>query len=219
MLLIFIKAILIGLAASVPLGPLGIMCIQKTLSKGRWSGFAVGLGASLGDTFYAAISLFSISFVSTFLDNNRDWVMFVGGLIIFFIGLQIAIKNPIKDLQQRKVRSIHFEAQDVLRGLLMTLSNPGALVLMLGLFAFFGLGLNDIGDKPIVVAVVIGGILLGTLGWWFLLSTGINLFRKRFRLRQLIIINRISGTLIALLGLASLLEGTLQVFFHQSLML
>lgn len=219
MLLIFIKAILIGLAASVPLGPLGIMCIQKTLSKGRWSGFAVGLGASLGDTFYAAISLFSISFVSTFLDNNRDWVMFVGGLIIFFIGLQIAIKNPIKDLQQRKVRSIHFEAQDVLRGLLMTLSNPGALVLMLGLFAFFGLGLNDIGDKPIAVAVVIGGILLGTLGWWFLLSTGINLFRKRFRLRQLIIINRISGTLIALLGLASLLEGTLQVFFHQSLML
>lgn len=219
MLLIFIKAILIGLAASIPLGPLGIMCIQKTLSKGRWSGFAVGLGAALGDTFYAVISLFSISFLSSFLNESSDWVMLVGGLIIFVIGLQIAIKNPIKDLQRHKVQPASLPAKDVLRGLLMTLSNPGALVLMLGLFAFFRLSLADVGGNPIAIAVVVGGILLGTTGWWFLLSGGINLFRKRFRLRQLIIINHISGTLIALLGLASLAEGVAQVFFHHPILL
>ena len=174
MLLIFIKAILIGLAASIPLGPLGIMCIQKTLSKGRWSGFAVGLGAALGDTFYAVISLFSISFLSSFLNESSDWVMLVGGLIIFVIGLQIAIKNPIKDLQRHKVQPASLPAKDVLRGLLMTLSNPGALVLMLGLFAFFRLSLADVGGNPIAIAVVVGGILLGTTGWWFLLSGGIG---------------------------------------------
>lgn len=216
MLLLFIKAILIGLAASAPLGPLGIMCIQKTLSKGRWSGFAIGLGAAIGDTFYAIISLFSISFVSAFLDDNRDWVMFIGGLIILLLGLQVAIKNPIKDLQPRKVQPVNIHAQDVLRGLLMTLSNPGALVLMLGIFAFFGMSLSDTDGKHIAVAIVIGGILLGALAWWFLLSSGINLFRKRFRLKQMIFINRVSGMLIALLGLASLIEGIAQVFFHYS---
>ena len=134
----FLKAILIGLAASIPLGPLGIMCIQKALSKGRWAGFAVGLGSSIVDVFYAAIALFSVSFISEFLDRNRDWVMVIGGVIILLIGLQIALKNPIKDLRQpnRSGHSGTRHVQDLLRGFLMTIGNPGALVLMLGLFAF-----------------------------------------------------------------------------------
>ena len=216
MVINFLKAILIGLGASIPLGPLGIMCIQKALSKGRWAGFAVGVGSSIGDCFYAAISLFSISFVSEFLDRNHDWVMAIGGIIIVMIGLQIAIKNPIKDLRQRKHEAAGAQARDVLRGFLMTISNPGALVLMLGLFAFFGLDLGE-GSKPIAVAIVLAGIFLGTAGWWFLLSSGISLFRKRFRLRQMIIINRVSGILIAVLGLASFAEGIAQLVFHQSL--
>ena len=133
MLLNFLQAILIGLAASIPLGPLGIMCIQRTLNKGRWAGFAVGLGASLGDTLYASIALFSVQFISDFLSRNRSWVMLVGGLIILLIGLQIAIKNPIKDLRRRKIDAVGVHAQDILRGFLMTVSNPGALALMLEL--------------------------------------------------------------------------------------
>ncbi|MBQ5530361.1 MAG: LysE family transporter, partial [Bacteroidales bacterium] len=100
MVLNFLKAILIGLAASIPLGPLGIVCIQKSLDKGRWAGFAVGVGSSIADTFYAAIALFSVSFISEFLNRNYDWVMLIGGAIILLIGLQIALKNPIKDLNR-----------------------------------------------------------------------------------------------------------------------
>ena len=217
MVLNFIKAILIGLAASIPLGPLGIMCIQRTLNKGRWAGFAVGVGSSVGDAIYASIALFSIQFINVFLDTNRSWVMLVGGLIIVFIGLQIALKNPIKDLRQRKIDKVTFQAKDVLRGFLMTISNPGALVLMLGLFAFFDLDMGS-GYRPYAVAVVLGGIFLGTVAWWFLLSSGISLFRNRFHLRQLLIINRISGAIIALLGLASVAEGLAQLIFHQSLL-
>ena len=218
MALNFLKAILIGLSASIPLGPLGIACIQKTLNKGRWSGFAVGLGSSLVDVFYAAIALFSVSFISDFLDRNRIWVMLVGGVIIFLIGLQIALKNPIKDLRRPHAGSVGSRhAQDVLRGFLMTISNPGALVLMLGLFAFFGLILGDDYGVPAIL-IVLAGIFLGTVGWWFLLSSGISLFRKRFRLRQLIIINRVSGILIGILGMASLVEGLSQLIFHQSLL-
>lgn len=216
MVLNFLKAILIGLAASIPLGPLGIVCIQKTLDKGRWAGFAVGLGSSVADCFYAAIALFSVSFISEFLDRNYDWVMLIGGVIILLIGLQIALKNPIKDLRRPKqevLSSRHI--REIGRGLLMTIMNPGALVLMLGLFAFFKLDLGS-SYSTFDVLFVLSGIFLGTAAWWFLLSSGISLFRRRFRLRQMLIINRISGTLIALLGLASLIEGLARLILHQS---
>lgn len=218
MVLNLLKAILIGLAASIPLGPLGIMCIQKALSKGRWAGFAVGLGSSIVDVFYAAIALFSVSFISDFLDRNRIWVMLVGGVIILLIGLQIAMKNPIKDLQQSKTTPVSSSrhVKEVLRGFLMTISNPGALVLMLGLFAFFGLDLGTHYRAPAVL-VVLAGIFLGTASWWFLLASGISLFRKRFRLRQMLVINRISGIIIALIGLASVVESLAQLIFHQPL--
>lgn len=213
----FLKAILIGLAASIPLGPLGIVCIQKALSKGRWAGFAVGLGSSIVDVFYAAIALFSVSFISEFLERNRVWVMLVGGVIVFFIGLQIALKNPIKDLRQPKSGTMGSRhVQDGLRGILMTISNPGALVLMLGLFAFFGLDLGEGYGAPAVL-IVLAGIFLGTAGWWFLLSSGIGFFRKRFHLRQMLVINRISGIVIALIGMASISESLAQLIFHQPL--
>lgn len=216
MLLNFLQAILIGLAASIPLGPLGIMCIQRTLDKGRWAGFAVGVGSSIGDTIYASIALFSVQFISEFLDRNRSWVMLIGGLVIVFIGLQIAVKNPIKDLRQRKIDAVSMNAKDIFRGFLMTISNPGALVLMLGLFAFFGMDLGD-SWRPSAVAIVLAGIFLGTALWWFTLSSCVSLFRKRLHLRQLLIINRISGSIIALIGLASLAEGLALLIFHQSL--
>lgn len=212
----FIKAVLIGLAASIPLGPLGIVCIQKSLNGGRWSGFAVGVGSSLGDTFYASIALFSVTFVSEFLERNRDWVILVGGIIIFLIGLQIALKNPVKDLRQPKKAMGSSRWQEGLRGLLMTISNPGALVLMLGLFAFFRFDLGE-GPKVYAVLLALAGIFLGTALWWFTLSSCVSLFRKRLHLRQLLIINRISGSIIALIGLASLAEGLALLIFHQSL--
>lgn len=218
MVLNFLKAILIGLAASIPLGPLGIVCIQKSLDKGRWAGFAVGVGSSIADTFYAAIALFSVSFISEFLDRNYNWVMLIGGVIILLIGLQIALKNPIKDLGRSNTEVLSSRhVREMGRGLLMTITNPGALVLMLGLFAFFHLDLGS-SYSTLDVLFVLSGILLGTATWWFLLSSGISLFRKRFRLRQMLIINRISGTLIALLGLASLAEGLARIIFHQSLL-
>lgn len=218
MVLFFLKALLVGLTAAIPLGPLGIMCIQRTLSKGRWAGFAVGLGSSVADTFYATIALLSVSYISQFLDRNRIWVMLIGGAIVLGIGLQIALKNPIKDLRRPIAGSLSSRrARDLLKGFLMTITNPGALVLMLGLFAFFGLDLGD-GSHPEAAGFVLGGIFLGTAAWWFLLSSGISLFRKRFRLRQIIAINRISGILIAVIGLSSLAEGLAQLIFYQSLL-
>ena len=205
MLANFIKAIIVGLGASIPLGPLGIMCIQKTISKGRNSGFSIGLGSSLADVFYATIALFSLSFINDFIEQNRSWVMRIGGIIIFFIGLNIAVSNPVRQLRQPKKNNGSKHAQEILQGFAVTISNPGHLYCCL-VFALVGINIGEQYTRYSVV-VILAGIFLGTTSWWFLLSTGINIFRRRFRLRQLLWINRISGTLIALLGLISAAEG------------
>ncbi len=207
----FIKAIIVGLGASIPLGPLGIMCIQKTISKGRSSGFAIGLGSSLADVFYATIALFSLSFINDFIDQNRAWVIFIGGIIIFFIGLNIAATNPVRQIRQPRKSNGTKHAQEILQGFAVTISNPGALVLLLGFFALVGINIGDQQYTRYSVVVILAGIFLGTTSWWFILSAGINIFRRRFRLRQLLWINRISGTLIALLGLISAAEGLFRI--------
>jgi threonine/homoserine/homoserine lactone efflux protein len=191
----FVKAIIVGLGASIPLGPVGIMCIQKTISKGRNAGFALGLGASFADTFYAMLALFSLAFVSDFINKpeHRAWIMLIGGLIICGIGI-----NSSRHIQ------------DVLQGFAVTISNPGSLVLLLGLFAFVGINTGESYQK-FTLSVLLAGVFIGTATWWFTLSTVINIFRNRFRLRQLLYINRISGIVIAALGLISMAEGLFQI--------
>ena len=216
MVLTFVKAILIGLCATIPLGPLGILVIQNTLSKGQRSGFSVGCGSPLGDLIFAAVALLSVSAVSDFLGRNRIWVMIIGGIIVGLIGLQIAIKSPIKDIRQGTNRATAGTRyiQDALRGFLMTVANPGALVLMIGIFAFFGVGVTP--EHPAyTAAVILAGVLIGILSWWFCLSTVISIFRKRFRLRQLITINRIAGIAIAAIGFLSLFDGVIQCLINK----
>ena len=207
----FIKALIIGLGASIPLGPVGVLCIQKTISKGRWAGFSLGIGSSVTDVFYAGVALLSLSFVSEFLDRNRPWVMLIGGIIILIVGINIAFKNPVKQLRQRdekRSRSRYFS--DALQGFAMTISNPGALALMIGLFAFVGIEPEAYTSFE-SVALMLLGVLCGTGLWWFILSTVINLFRKHFQLRQLLLLNRISGALIAVLGLVAAVGGLIDL--------
>lgn len=209
MIIPLVKGIAVGLGASIPLGPLGILCVQKTLSKGRNSGLFTGLGASASDTFYAGISLLGLAFVQNIIDNNTSLVMVVGGIIIMLIGLRIYLKNPIKQIRQKHTNNKHFE--DFFEGLFMTVTNPGAIVLILGLFAAVGIDVTDPQTSKGVVFETLGGVFIGSACWWFTLSTTINVFRKRFRLKQLITINKISGIAIFALGLISLFTGIFEV--------
>lgn len=208
----FIKAIIVGLGASIPLGPVGIMCIQKTISKGRYFGFSLGLGSAIADTFYATIALFSLAFINDFIEQNRNWVVFIGGAIILLIGLRIAMTNPVKQIRRPKNISNKTMFRDVLQGLAVTITNPGAIILILGLFAFVGIDTGNHYEKY-TLSVILAGVFIGTSTWWYILSTVISIFRKRFRLRQLLMINRISGIIIAVLGLISAAEGLFRILF------
>jgi threonine/homoserine/homoserine lactone efflux protein len=208
MITALVKGIIVGLGASIPLGPLGVLCVQKTLGNGRNSGFITGLGASVSDTFYAAISLMGLAFIQNLIDENMDWVMFIGGLIIMYIGVKIYLTNPIKQIKQKNKNKKHVE--DFFEALFMTITNPGAIFLILGLFAAVGINVGESVSKSTLIATL-WGVFAGSAAWWFALSTTINVFRKRFRIKQLMMINKISGIVIFVLGLISMFNGVFEL--------
>lgn len=205
---ILLKGFIVGMGASIPLGPLGVLCIQKTLSKGRNSGFLTGLGASVSDTFYAAISLLGLAFIQNVIKEHMNWVMLFGGLIIILIGIKVYLTNPIKQIRQKNTNRKHLE--DFFEALIMTITNPGAIFLILGLLAAAGINISDGVEKGSVVTIL-WGVFIGSAIWWFSLSTTVNIFRKKFRLKQLIMINRISGIAIIVLGVISLCDGLIKL--------
>lgn len=208
MITALVKGFIVGLGASIPLGPLGVLCVQKTLGNGRNSGFITGLGASVSDTFYAAISLMGLAFIQNLIDENMDWVMFIGGLIIMYIGVKIYLTNPIKQIKQKNKNKKHVE--DFFEALFMTITNPGAIFLILGLFAAVGINVGESVSKSTLIATL-WGVFAGSAAWWFALSTTINVFRKRFRIKQLMMINKISGIVIFVLGLISMFNGVFEL--------
>lgn len=207
MLITLLKGFIVGLGASIPLGPLGVLCVQKTLSKGRNSGLFTGLGASVSDTFYAGLSLLGLAFVEKLITENRAPVMLIGGIIIILIGLKVYMTNPIKQIRQKHNNKRHLE--DFVEALVMTITNPGAIFLIIGLFAAVGINSSD-GVEKVSVITTLWGVFLGTATWWFTLTTTINVFRKKFRLKQLIMINRIAGIVIAVLGIISACDGIIE---------
>ncbi len=204
-----IKGIIVGLGASIPLGPIGILCIQRTLSKGKWSGFATGMGAAISDIIFSAIALLGLAFVNNFLTTYREWVMLFGGAIVAGFGLKIFITNPIKQIK-RVQEGNHQYIQDFASSFIMTITNPGAIFLIIGMFAFIGIDSGSY-EFGLVLAPALLGVFIGTLGWWFTLSTVINMFRNKFRLKQLLITNWIAGTIIMAIGIVSLFEGLIHI--------
>jgi len=208
MITALVKGFIVGLGASIPLGPLGVLCVQKTLGSGRNSGFITGLGASVSDTFYAAISLMGLAFIQNLIEENIDWVMLFGGLVIMYIGVKIYLTNPIKQIRQKNKNKRHVE--DFFEALFMTVTNPGAIFLILGLFAAVGINVGESVSKGALITTL-WGVFAGSAAWWFTLSTTINVFRKRFRIKQLMMINRISGIVIFVLGLISMFNGAFEL--------
>ena len=201
----FVKGFLVGLGASIPLGPMGVMCVQKTLSKGRNSGFITGLGAAITDTLFAALAILGLAYIQRFIEEYERSVLLFGGVVVALIGLKIYLTNPVKQIRQ-KSRGNNQHMEDLFSAILMTITNPGAIFLILGMFAFVGLEVDSQAANRMITAAL-GGVFAGAATWWYLLSTGINIFRKKFRLRQLLMINRISGIIIIVIGLISFFEG------------
>ena len=177
------RGILIGLMVSVPLGPMGVLIIQKTLQKGALAGFVAGMGAACADLFYATVAAFGLGFVINVIQTHE---------------LKIYFDNPLKQIRMKKRVTKKGLLGDFLTLFFLTVSNPVAIVVFMAVFA----GASVFGDDPSyrIELFVLSGVVIGGGLWWYTLSTLVNIFRKKFRLRVLITINRVSGVLITVLG-------------------
>lgn len=194
-----LKGIIVGLSASIPLGPIGVLCIQRTLNKGRLSGFVSGLGAAAADCFYAIVAGFSISVIIDSLVEYQVYLRIFGGLILLFMGYKLLITNPGVQLrkQLKKKRAGLFGDFFSIFGL--TISNPITIFVFAAVFAGFGMVNKE--SQFVSVLILVFGVLLGATLWWFALSSVVSIFRKKFKLRRMLMLNRIAGVLVIAFGL------------------
>jgi len=201
-LMLLIKGIIVGLLASIPLGPIGVLCVQRTINKGRLSGFFSGMGAAVADTVFAMVAGFSLTFIMDFVDEWKLEFQIGGAILIFLLGLKIFATNPISQMRKnRRQKSRLFE--DFFSVFLLTVSNPLAIFFFVALFTF----VNVVAEGENYFHA---GVLFGASLWWFTLTSFVNKYRKRFRIKQLWWINKIAGALVMMIGIGSLV---LEMFF------
>ena len=203
MIEILYKGIIIGILVSAPMGPVGLLCIQRTLNKGPWHGFFSGVGAAFSDVFYAGITCIGLGIVIDFIVKNQDILQIMGGILLLIYGIYTFQSNPSRNLQRPKEFSITSYSQDTVSAFFLTLSNPFIIFLYIALFARFNFFSTD--EKLFSILSGLLSILLGALGWWAIITFLAGKLRKRINVRGLWILNKIVGSVIILLSIAGII--------------
>ncbi len=200
---IFVKGIIIGLLVSVPLGPIGIMCIQRTLNRGYMAGFVSGLGAAAADIIFAIIAGFGLTIIINFIEERHLYFQILGGLFVLYIGYRIFNTNPVKQLRLQRLNKARL-SQDFVSVFLLTISNPIAIFLFIAIMAALKVA-NDL-LSFFELSILVAGIAGGAILWWFVLASIANRFRERIRLKSIWWLNKITGSVVFLFGLAVILS-------------
>ncbi|MDR2894920.1 MAG: LysE family transporter [Alistipes sp.] len=223
---ILTRGMVVGLLASVTLGPVGVMCIQRTLSKSRASGFASGLGAATADSISATLAYFFIAVVASAIEDNMQILKIIGGVFVAAVGVHYFLKNPVVQIRRNragKSKLVH----DYASTFALTLTNPAFMLWLLVIFSAMGVSpgvgagvgsgfgpgeaLHAAGSAEVskvgAGAQTILGFFVGAAAWWFTLASVVALFRSRFRPRHLLWINRIAGGVIVALGAGAIISA------------
>lgn len=190
------KGILIGIIASAPMGPVGVLCVQRTLNKGRWYGFITGIGAAVSDIIYAGITGFGMSFVMNFINDqqNRFYLQIVGSVLLMLFGIYTYRTDPTRNIRRsgtNKGSLIH----NGVTAFLVTLSNPLIILLFLACFAQFAFVLPD---HPFEMVVGFMSIIAGALLWWFGLTWLVDKIRGKFDDNGIRLINQVIGAVVVI---------------------
>lgn len=191
LLLTLLHGVLIGILVSAPMGPIGALCIQRTLNKGRWSGFYTGCGAALSDCIYCLLTALSLAFVNDYILRYQIWIEILGSVALFVFGLYIYRRNPAGALRRADDKPPGY-ARDFATGFLLTFSNPLIIFLILALFARF----NIVQEHWAITAAGFLAIGAGALLWWLGITTAVSKMSSRFNVRSLWLVNRIIGSIL-----------------------
>lgn len=195
-----LKGIILGFSIAAPVGPIGILCIRRTLQFGRFSGLFSGLGAAVADMIYAIIAAFGLTFISNFLVAGQFWLRLIGGGFLLYLGWKTffaKVSDKTKEISHTTFLN------DFVSTFFLTITNPMTILSFLAVFA--GLGLSSIQGSYFEAAALVVGVFLGSAAWWLLLSEGVTLFRKKVSDKVMRWINRVAGMIIVVFGIAALL--------------
>jgi threonine/homoserine/homoserine lactone efflux protein len=196
-----LQGIVIGLSIAAPVGPIGALCIRRTLAEGRAAGLVSSLGAATADALYGCVAGFSLTAIAGFLVSQQFWLRLVGGSFLGYLGIRTLLAKPAAQAATTKGNGLLAAYATTLA---LTLTNPLTILSFAAIFA--GLGLASAGASFGSAGVLVLRAFLGSATWWLALSTGVSLLRSRFNARAMLWVNRISGLVILGFGLAALIS-------------
>ena len=190
---LFLEGMIIGFAIAAPVGPIGVLCIRRTLADGRTSGLVSGLGAATADALYGAVAALGLTFVTEFLMGGETWLRLVGGAFLLFLGVRTFLARPTERTAPAAGSGL---ASAYASTFFLTLTNPTTILSFAAVFA----GLGETNGGVLSAMSLVSGVFLGSAAWWFVLSGATGLFRTRLSIHGLQWVNRVSGTIIAGFG-------------------
>ncbi|MCG5480133.1 LysE family translocator [Sinorhizobium alkalisoli] len=197
-LMLFVKGLVLGVAIAAPLGPIGLLCINRTLERGFWAGVAGGLGTALADATYAMLAAAGFAAFAATLATLSVPLGLIGGLFMLWLGWRGLRPTPTATAVEVDSRGL---ARMVAATFLLTMGNPTTILSFAAIFA--GLGLAAIGDR-MNTSIVVAGVFLGSLAWWFALSAGVAFARAKLPERFAAWMSRFSGLILIGFGVAAL---------------
>lgn len=194
--MLFLRAFIIGISIAAPVGPIGVLCIRRTLANGRLAGFVSGMGAASADMVYGAIAAFGLTTLSGLLVENSFWLRLIGGLFLVYLGVKTFLEKPSGKPAEASDGGM---GRMFLSTFLLTITNPMTILSFAAIFA--GAMLGQTTGSPLVM---VAGVFTGSAAWWLTLSFGVGVLRDRLTQVHMAWINRISGVVITVFGLYAL---------------
>jgi len=198
-----LRGVIIGFSIAAPVGPIGVLCIRRTLVEGRTSGLVSGLGAATADAIYGCIAGFGLTLISSFLISQQVWLRLVGGSFLCFLGFRTFLSKPAEQAASTKGKGL---VGSYVSTFFLTITNPVTILSFAAIFA--GLGIGGAIVNHVSAALLVLGVFIGSALWWFILSGVANVFRAEFSRDKLKWINRVSGIIIVTFGVIALLSLT-----------
>jgi len=202
MLFHLVRGLVLGFSIAAPVGPIGVLCIRRTLNDGRRAGLLTGLGAATADALYGCVAAFGLTLVSSFLLDKQAWLRLIGGAFLCYLGVRTWLARPAERSVGASARGL---AGSYLSALALTITNPMTILSFAAVFA--GLGLAGTGGSYGQAVVMVLGVFLGSAAWWLLLSSAVSILRARFTPRWMLWVNRLSGLVVLAFGISALLRS------------
>lgn len=194
-----IRGVAAGFLIAAPVGPVNVLCIQRSLQKGWRAGIVSGLGAALVDTLYGGIAGFSISLIIQFLLREQTWIRLIGGILLIAIGIFYYNKPPLSLRSEKRENS---DGSDLISTFLLTATNPTTILSFLAILAMLGLGAH----RPLwETSLLVGGIFVGSMTWWIVLASGAHMLRDKVTDETMRWLNRVGGIAIAAFGIVNII--------------